>query len=106
MQVEQAIVIRLTGDYDVYTTPELESQLNSACDVRNVVLDFESVGYIDSTAIGALIRLRKRRIAAGLPEVRFAALSETVKRVLTLVALHDAWPCFDTVEGAVASFVS
>jgi anti-anti-sigma factor len=97
-------IIRLSGDYDVYTTPELESDLKSSDTVRNVVLDFARVHYIDSTAIAALLRMRTRRRAIGMPAVHFASLSPELRRILTISGLEDAWAWHEDVEHALASF--
>lgn len=97
-------IISLSGDYDVYTTPQLESDLKSSDTVPNVVLDFGRVHYIDSTAIAALLRMRTRRKAIGVPAVHFASLSPELRRILTVSGLEDAWAWHDDVEHALASF--
>jgi anti-anti-sigma factor len=97
-------IISLSGEYDVYTTPELESDLKSSDTVRNVVLDFGRVRYIDSTAIAALLRMRTRRKAIGMPAVRFASLSPELQRIFTVSGLEDAWAWHEDVEHALASF--
>jgi anti-anti-sigma factor len=104
MLIQAPSVITLTTDYDVYTTPQLEAELNRVVDVRDVVIDFSYVSYIDSTAIGALIRLHKRRLQRGLPSVRFAALPKALRRVLTIVSLDRVWPWYEDVAAAVSSF--
>lgn len=98
-------VIHLTMDYDVYTTPTLEAELEACDDARHVVLDFARVNYIDSTAIEAFIRMRKRRTNANLPEVRFAALSPGLQRLFKIAGLDTTWPWHDNIESAIASFL-
>src|SRR5689334_17416140 len=71
---EAPYIVRLSGDYDVYTIPQLESDLKASDTARNVVLDFHLVKYIDSAAIAALLRMKGRRSAAGMPEAQFASL--------------------------------
>jgi anti-anti-sigma factor len=101
---ETPCIIRLSGDYDVYTTPQLESDLKAGDAARNVVLDFSAVQYIDSTAIAALLRMKSRRMAAGMPSVHFAALSPELQRIFKVAALDDAWAWHQDVEHAIASF--
>ena len=50
-------VIALTGEVDLYTAPELKSQMldliaNGATDV---VVDFTNTSFIDSTTLGVLV---------------------------------------------------
>lgn len=106
MLIEAPCVIVLTTDYDVYTTPQLETELSKCDAAANVVIDFSRVRYVDSTAIGAFIRMHKRRMRAGLPPVRFAAVAPALARVLKLVALDHVWPTYDNVAAAFASFTA
>ena len=55
-------VIALTGEVDLYTAPELKSQMldliaNGATDV---VVDFTNTSFIDSTTLGVLVSGVKR----------------------------------------------
>lgn len=104
MLAETPCVLRLTGDLDADSLPDLERGLKAVRDKPNVVVDFSKVRYSDSMGIRAFIRLQKWRIARDLPTMRFVALSPTLKRILEIVALDDAWPAFDDVTAAVASF--
>lgn len=104
MLTDAPYVIHLSMDYDVYTTPLLEADLEAGDNAPHVVLDFARVNYIDSTAIEAFIRMRKRRANAGLPEVHFAALSPALQRLFKLAGLDTMWPWHDDVESAIASF--
>lgn len=104
MRSETPYIITLSGDCDVYTSPQLEFDLKTGDNARNVVIDFRRVTYIDSTAIATLLRMKSRRVAAGLPAVRFASLSPDVKRIFRVAALEDAWAWHEDVAHAIASF--
>jgi anti-anti-sigma factor len=99
-------VITLSGDFDVYTTPQFEVDLKRSDNARDVVIDFARVGYVDSTAISALVRMESRRAAAGLPAVHFASVSPELQRVFQMSALGDVWPYYEDVERAIASFLT
>jgi anti-anti-sigma factor len=99
-------VITLPGDFDVYTTPQFEVELKRSDKARNVVIDFARVGYLDSTAISALVRMESRRAAAGLPSVHFASVSAELQRVFQISSLSDVWPYYEDVDRAIASFLS
>lgn len=53
---EKAVVVRIEGDLDVYTAPQMKYVLREAFESRAelVVLDLCLVHFIDSTALGVL----------------------------------------------------
>lgn len=99
-----ARVVSLRGDYDVFRTPELDMELRGIDGVRFVVVDFSSVKYISSSAIGALIRMRTRRTDADLPAAKFAGLSPTLQRIFALLGLDQAWQRYADAASAMRSF--
>jgi anti-sigma B factor antagonist len=51
-----AHVVNVSGDLDVYTAPELKQALDSlSLDRRTIVVDLSRVHFIDSTALGVLV---------------------------------------------------
>lgn len=57
--------IRLEGELDIDTLPELVAALDSADPVATVVLDCEALDFIDSTGVGYLLRWGLRRKTEG-----------------------------------------
>lgn len=55
-------VLRITGEVDVYTAPQLREQVvqlvNSG--VRHIIADLRGVDFLDSTGLGALVGSLKR----------------------------------------------
>lgn len=101
---QDPLVVRLNGDYDIYRQDELRRTLEPAQKRDAVVLDFSSVGYIDSTAISIFVLNLRKRQASGFRPSAFAGVSENVRKVLNITGLDHVWPMFDTVEEAVAHF--
>jgi anti-sigma B factor antagonist len=64
---EQAQVVSIGGDLDVYTAPQLKDVLNKiGLDGKTIVLDLTRVHFIDSTALGVLVAaLQQSRAADG-----------------------------------------
>lgn len=60
-------VVSVTGEADMQTTPEIERELKDVLRLggRSVVVDFVEVGFIDSTALGLLMRFQPRFRARG-----------------------------------------
>jgi anti-sigma B factor antagonist len=60
-------VVPVTGEADMQTTPEIERELQDVLRLggRSVAVDFVEVGFIDSTALGLLMRFQPRFRARG-----------------------------------------
>lgn len=56
-----AFVVSVTGETDMHSSPELERQLREVLELggRSVLVDL-AVGFIDSTALGLLLRYQPR----------------------------------------------
>ena len=59
---DDAYVISLAGEVDLYTAPEFKQQLLEAITqgARHVVVDFSNTTFIDSTTLGVLVGGIKR----------------------------------------------
>jgi anti-sigma B factor antagonist len=57
-----AFVVSVTGETDMHSSPELERQLREVLELggRSVLVDLVAVGFIDSTALGLLLRYKHR----------------------------------------------
>jgi anti-sigma B factor antagonist len=55
-------VLRIAGEIDVYTAPELRQQVIRLVDsgTRHIVADLREVDFLDSTGLGALVGSLKR----------------------------------------------
>jgi anti-sigma B factor antagonist len=59
---DDAFVVSVTGEADMATAPELERELQDILrrGGRSVAVDLVEVGFIDSTALGLLLRYQAR----------------------------------------------
>ncbi|BDG60562.1 STAS domain-containing protein [Caldinitratiruptor microaerophilus] len=62
---DDSVRIRLEGELDMDTLPELIAVLDSVGEAARVVLDCEALDFIDSTGVGYLLRWGLRRKAEG-----------------------------------------
>lgn len=100
---DQASLIGLEGEVDVYTAPQLKQQIIALLDggVKHVIVDLTSVEYLDSTALGVLIgglkRLRERSGTLDLicPNPR-------IKRIFEITGLDKIFDIFATEADAMA----
>ena len=68
-----------------------------------MVVDLESLNFIDSSGLGALLTALKTCRAEG-GDVRLCRLSEPVRAIFELTCLFRVFDAFDDRDTAVASF--
>lgn len=83
----------LGGEIDLHTAPDLERDGHAALaepEVHALAVDLSAVTFIDSTGIGALVRLRLAAEGVG-KQLLLVRPSSQVQRVLQVCALHDVF---------------
>jgi anti-sigma B factor antagonist len=103
MEQVHPTVITLAGEWDIYRRDELHELFAAYYDDLGVVLDLSALTYADSTVLSELVVMRKHRLAQGLPVVALVP-SKTFERILTITGMRQFWPCYTTVESALAAF--
>jgi anti-anti-sigma factor len=95
-------VLRLAGEADA-TTRTLHDALEAeaARKPRRLVIDMSGLSFIDSSALGAVIRAHRRLAEAG-GTLALACPSDHVARILGLVDIAGVIPVYDSVEEAAA----
>ena len=105
--VNNASMIDLEGEVDVYTAPQLKQQIINMLDsgVYHVIVNLSNVEYLDSTALGVLIgglkRLRERNGTLDLicPNPR-------IRRIFEITGLDKIFDIYSTEEDAIAKVES
>ena len=95
-------VLTVSGEIDIATAPSLRERLHSllAEGKRQIVVDLDDVGFLDSTALGVLVGVLKRaRSEDG--EVRIVCTQPRVRKVFEITRLDSAFDLFDSVDEAV-----
>jgi len=59
---DSIIEIKPIGEVDIYTSPELKNQIFALIEEKNndIIIDCESLDYIDSTGLGVLMSIYKK----------------------------------------------
>ena len=85
-------VIRLRGELDVETVPDLERLvLRSRPARQRVVLDLSDLRFMDSTGLRVLLRARVAADAGGW-EIVLRDVPPNIRRLFDLTGVHDALP--------------
>ncbi len=97
-----ACVVRLSGEVDVYTSPQLKQELvalsDSACE--HVVVDMEKLDFIDSSGLGVLVGgLRRMKERDGT--LRLVCPKDSILKIFRITGLDRVFPLFTSVEEAL-----
>jgi anti-sigma B factor antagonist len=100
-------VVEVHGDLDMATSPQLKESLQRVIDSgdRQVVVDLAGVGFMDSSALGALVTVFKALRGLG-GQLRLAEPQRVVRDVLSITTVDRAIGVYDSVEAAEADVPS
>jgi anti-sigma B factor antagonist len=83
-------VLKLSGELDLASCPELEQELVHAATLGTaVVVDLRELGFIDSTGIAVLVKAYAQSRQNG-SRLRVTGAQGAVERVFTLTGVSDA----------------
>ena len=100
---EGTFVVGLTGEVDLYTAPELKSELLRlvAEGPNRIVVDLSGATFVDSTTLGVLLGAVKRlRLIGG--ELVIVCADLNIRRILSITLLDRAFTIYDTLDDALA----
>ena len=102
-RVGDAVVVRLTGELDLYNAHEVRTVLveHTAGDPERVVVDLSGVEFIDSTALGVLIEARTK--LANRHAFLLAAPAVETRRALEISGLDRHFGLHDSVDDALGA---
>ena len=97
-------ILDVGGEVDLSTAPALREQLESliAGGARDLVVNLEQVGFMDSSGLGVLVAVQKRLAEAGGRMALVCREGPTLK-VLAITGLDRVFPVHASVADAVAS---
>ncbi|MDZ4655624.1 MAG: STAS domain-containing protein [Coriobacteriia bacterium] len=91
----------LKGEVDVYTSPQLKQELVDAVEdgCINLLIDFEQVGFIDSSGLGVLVS-GLRRVKERSGTLRLVCTKENILKIFRITGLDKVFPVFSSMEEA------
>ncbi len=104
-KLEDATIVRVAGEVDVATAPELRKGLEQVpTDGTKVIVDLSDVAFLDSTGLGVLVGGWKR-INGGEHPARMALVvtRPEILRVLEITGLTEVFDLFDGVAEAMGA---
>jgi anti-anti-sigma factor len=87
---DSAPLLAVSGDLDISGVEEFLSHAGRLLDsdAKTIEVDLGGVTFIDSSGLGALVRLHKSAVAAG-QQLRLANVPRPVTRILDLTGLTE-----------------
>ena len=96
---DRAVVIGVSGELDLASSPALEQELDSgaASHAEVVIVDLRQLEFMDSTGLSILVRAHERATEGGR---RFAVVRgpQQVQRLLSLTGVADRLTLVDSPE--------
>jgi anti-sigma B factor antagonist len=102
-RLNDAVVIRLVGELDLYNAPEVRAALLELCTEQpeRLVVDLGEVDFVDSTALGVLIEARTKLDNRG--SFLLAAPGLETHRALTISGLDRHLSVHESVDAALSA---
>jgi len=100
------MVIAVGGEIDVYTAPKLRDGLVELVNTGHyhLVIDLESVDFLDSTGLGVLVGALKR-VRSHQGSLSLVCTQERLLKIFRITGLAKVFPIFDSVEAATSASV-
>jgi anti-sigma B factor antagonist len=101
---DDCAVLRITGEVDVYTAPELRERVVELVGggFVHLIADLRDVEFLDSTGIGALVgSLRRVRTYDG--SLMLVTRSGRILEIFKITGLINAFSIYPTIPEAIAS---
>jgi anti-sigma B factor antagonist len=96
-------VVRVAGEVDVYTAPQLREHLDHQIESgkHELVVDLSGVSFMDSTGLGVLVgRLKQVRLNDG--SMRLVCPHDRVLKVFVITGLDKVFAIYPTVDEALS----
>ena len=99
---DDAYVISLSGEVDLYTAPEFKQQLLEVVGQggKNVIVDFTETTFIDSTTLGVLVGGVKRLRPNG-GQLSLVCSDRNITKIFEITGLDKVFPIYATRTEAV-----
>jgi anti-sigma B factor antagonist len=100
---DDAYVISLAGEVDLYTAPEFKQQLLDVITkgAKSVVVDFSNTTFIDSTTLGVLVGGVKR-LRANEGQLSLVCSDRNITKIFEITGLDRVFTIYPTRDEAVA----
>jgi anti-anti-sigma factor len=104
-RIDGVVVIVARGELDAFAAPDLSAALPETGESANVVVDLESATFLDSTALGVVVRA-VRDLETNGGRARIILPRGSARRIFELTTLDQVLPLATSRSDAVRSLTS
>jgi anti-sigma B factor antagonist len=104
-QLPDGAIVSASGEVDAFVAPDLRRALDQRRPDRVLVVDLTRVTFMDSTALGVVVRTVRERGEAGR-DVRVVLPAGNARRIFEITTLDRVLPLARDVESALAELRS
>jgi anti-anti-sigma factor len=98
---DRTTVILAAGELDAFAAPDLVSAFEDVSGDERVIADLDRVSFMDSTALGLIVRASRELTEAGAM-VRIVLPTGSARRIFEITALDGVLPVSETRSAALA----
>lgn len=101
--LERSLIIHLNQELDHHCALKLREKSDKLIEkgnIKNVIFDFEGIGFMDSSGIGVIMGRYKRVIFTG-GKVAVVGVGNSIDRILHLSGLYRIIHKYETVKDAL-----
>lgn len=105
---DDSVIVEVRGEIDLATAPELMRGVEAGLDagpvgVRRLVIDLSDVGFLDSSGLNALVRLRRLLDGRGIAFRLVSPADRAVRHVFEITELTEPLHVVDSIDHALDS---
>lgn len=102
---DDVVILKFAGEFDAFNLPTFSQKIDAMIEAgdRQLVLDLHALKFINSAALGYLIKTNKRvKVLRG--EMVLARPSRFIQKTLVTLGLDGVFTAFQTVEDGIMHF--
>jgi anti-anti-sigma factor len=102
---DDVVILKFVGEFDAFNLPTFSQKIDAMIEAgdRQLILDLHALKFINSAALGYLIKTNKRVREPG-GEMVLARPSRFIQKTLVTLGLDSVFTAYPTVEDAILHF--
>ncbi len=92
-------ILSLQGILNASSAPQLKTYIAGLPDAQSIVVDLENVEFLDSSGLGALVGIARRKKTSNAV-IKLARMNERVKKVFEITQAYTLFDIYDDVSAA------